>query len=144
MVQKKQADYIINSIIGPNTSLNGDIDTGGFTRVDGSIRGNVSAKGRVIVGERARMKGDLSGTAITVGGVVFGNIIAEESLVLLSTGLVLGDIITRRIQVDDGSIIHGRISVCHDEESWVKTLTEHHDAQGIKSKLPVFAKNQLQ
>jgi len=134
-------DFSINSIIGPNTSLKGDIETGGFTRIDGSITGNVNARGRIVIGERARLKSNISGTAITIGGVVYGNVIAEESLVILSTALVLGDIITRRIQADDGCLIHGRVLVCPDEESWSHAVSEYRDDQGIKSALPVFSKD---
>ena len=140
MVRERISDYSINSIIGPNTSLSGDIETGGFTRIDGSIRGNVKAKGRVVIGERARMKGHVTGTNMTIGGVVYGNIISDGHLVILSTAIVIGDIITRRIQADDGCFINGKIIVCRDEESWTKTMSEHRDAQGVKSALPVFQK----
>jgi len=133
-------DYSINTIIGPNTNMTGDIEAGGFTRVDGSVRGNVKTKGRVVIGERARMKGNVSGTNITIGGVVYGNIVADGHLVILSTALVIGDIITRRIQADDGCFINGKVSVCPNDESWAKTMSEHRDAQGIKSALPVFSK----
>jgi cytoskeletal protein CcmA (bactofilin family) len=141
MAQDRSGDFSINTIIGPNTSLAGDIETGGFTRIDGSIRGDVRARGRVVIGERARMKGNVTGTNITIGGVVVGNIIADGHLVILSTGLVIGDIITRRIQADDGCFINGRVAVCPNDESWVKTMSEYRDAQGIKSALPVFQKN---
>ncbi|MCL2042572.1 MAG: polymer-forming cytoskeletal protein [Treponema sp.] len=134
-------DFSINTIIGPNTSLKGDIETGGFTRIDGSIMGNVQAAGRIIIGERARLKSDVNGTAITIGGVVFGNVIASESLTILSTALVMGDIITRRIKAEDGCLIHGRVLVCPDNESWEQTVSEHRDAQGVKLALPVFTKN---
>jgi len=140
MLFNKYDDFSINTIVGPNTSLKGDIESGGFTRIDGSITGNVNARGRVVVGERARMKGNVSGTAITIGGVVCGNVIAEESLVILSTALVLGDIITRRIQADDGCLIHGRILVCPNEDSWSNAVNEYRDSQGIRSALPVFSK----
>ena len=136
----KYEDFSINTIIGPNTSMAGDIESGGFTRVDGSIRGDLTAKGRVVVGEKARMKSNVTGTAITVGGVVFGNVIASESLLILSTAVVLGDIITRRIQADEGCIVHGKVMVCPDEASWARALSEYLDAQGIKSALPVFSK----
>ncbi|MCL2175727.1 MAG: polymer-forming cytoskeletal protein [Treponema sp.] len=134
-------DYSINTIIGPNTSVTGDIEAGGFTRVDGSIRGDVKASGRIVIGERARMKGNVSGTNITVGGVVFGNIIADGHLVILSTAIVIGDIITRRIQADDGCFVNGKVAVCSTDEIWTKTMTEHRDALGIKSALPVFNRN---
>jgi cytoskeletal protein CcmA (bactofilin family) len=138
--QDKSSDFSINTIIGPNSDLSGDMETGGFTRVDGSIRGNIKARGRVIIGERARMKGNVTGTNITIGGVVYGNIIADGHLVILSTAIILGDIITRRIQADDGSFINGKVAVCPNDESWAKTTSEYRDAQGIRSALPVFVK----
>ena len=133
-------DFSINTIIGPNTSLSGDIEVAGFARIDGSIRGNVIAKGRIIIGERARMKGNVTGANITIGGVVCGNVISEGHLVILSTALIIGDIITRRIQADDGCFVNGKVTVCPNNESWTKTISEFRDAQGIKSVLPVFQK----
>ena len=141
MPQGKYEEFSINTIIGPNTMLKGDIDVAGFTRIDGSIIGNINAKGRVVIGERARVKSNVSGSIITIGGVVYGNVIATDSILILSTGLVLCDIITRRIQADDGCLIHGRVYVCHDKETFSHTLSEYKDAQGIKSALPVFIKN---
>jgi cytoskeletal protein CcmA (bactofilin family) len=135
MSDGRHKDFSINTILGPGTSVNGDIESGGFTRVDGSIRGNLSAKGRVVVGEKARMKSNISGTAVTIGGVVYGNVLAKERVIVLSTGLVLGDIITRRIQADDGCLIHGKVMVCRDDTAWNKAIAEHRDAQGVKSAL---------
>jgi len=140
MSNDSSGDFSINTIIGPNTNLAGNISSGGFTRIDGSIRGNVMAKGRVVIGERARMKGNVTGTNITIGGVLVGNIIADGHLVILSTAVVIGDIITRRIQADDGCFVNGRVAVCSSDESWKNTVSEYRDAQGIKSALPVFQK----
>jgi cytoskeletal protein CcmA (bactofilin family) len=139
MSNNKHEDFSINTILGQGTSVNGDIDSGGFTRIDGSVRGNVSAKGRVVVGEKARMKSSISGTTVTIGGVVYGNILASERIVILATGLVLGDIITRRIQADEGCLIHGKVTVCRTGEAWDKAVAEYRDALGVKSALSAFS-----
>jgi cytoskeletal protein CcmA (bactofilin family) len=139
MSNSKYEDFSINTILGPGASVNGDIEAGGFTRIDGNIRGNVKAKGRVVVGERARMKSSISGTTVTIGGVVYGNILASERIVILATGLVLGDIITRRIQADEGCLIHGKVTVCRTDEAWNKALAEYRDALGVKSALSAFS-----
>jgi cytoskeletal protein CcmA (bactofilin family) len=132
---KNKHDFSVNTIIGPNSFVYGDVESGGFTRVDGSLRGNLSAKGRVVVGEKARMKSNVSGTAVTIGGVVLGNILASEQVIVLSTALVVGDIITRRIRVDEGCLIHGRVTVCPNENTWGQTINKYHDTQGVKSAL---------
>jgi len=139
MASLKQEDFSVNTIIGPGTSVSGNIESGGFTRVDGNVLGDVRAKGRLIVGERARMKSSISGTFVTVGGVVFGNVIATERLVILATGLVMGDIITRRIQADEGCLIHGRVRLCLTDEAWNRALSEYRDVVRIRESLGIGA-----
>jgi cytoskeletal protein CcmA (bactofilin family) len=124
---KKREEFAINTIIGPNSFFRGDLESGGFTRVDGGMRGNLHAKGRVVVGEKARMRSSITGTTITIGGVVDGNILAAERLVVLPTAMILGDIITRRIEVKEGCLVHGRVRVCQTEETWNRVSAEYRD-----------------
>jgi len=142
MASVKNEDFSINTIIGPGTSIAGNVESAGFTRVDGNVQGDVKARGRVVIGERARMKSNVSGTSVTVGGVVFGNVLASERLIILATGLVIGDIITRRIQADEGCLIHGRVRVCKTEEAWNRALSEYRDVAGLRESLGIhFVKN---
>jgi cytoskeletal protein CcmA (bactofilin family) len=124
-------DLSINTIIGPGTSVSGDIESAGFTRVDGSMRGDLTAKGRVVIGENARMKSNISGTNITIGGVVYGNVTASEKLVILTTGLVVGDIITRHIKTDEGALVDGRIVICASDEKWEAEVSRSRDARSV-------------
>jgi cytoskeletal protein CcmA (bactofilin family) len=135
MASVKKEDFSINTIVGPGTSVSGDIESAGFTRVDGNVMGDLKARGRVIIGERARMKSNVSGTFITIGGVVFGNVLASERLIILSSGLVMGDIITRRIEAEKGCLIHGRVRVCKTEEAWNRALAEYRDTAGLRESL---------
>ncbi|MDR2535072.1 MAG: polymer-forming cytoskeletal protein [Treponema sp.] len=135
MGHSKRGDFLVNTIIGPGTNVNGLIESAGFTRIDGNIQGDVQAKGRVYIGERARLKSNVSGTAITVGGVVCGNILASEQIVILASALILGDVITRRIQADEGCLIHGKVLVCQSDEQWNKAVAEQQDVQRIRSVL---------
>jgi cytoskeletal protein CcmA (bactofilin family) len=142
-----RGDFSVNTIIGPETVVTGDVQAAGFTRVDGAMRGDLEAAGRVVVGERARMKSDVTGTFVTIGGVVCGDVLASERLVVLSTGLILGDVITRRIQADEGCLIHGKVTVCRDEARWESALSEFRDTAAFKKEsllrlgaaLPAFA-----
>jgi len=121
----------INTIIGPESVIKGDIEASGFTRVDGSVKGNLHAEGKVVVGRGARMRSSIIGTSVIVGGVVDGNILASERLVVLPSALILGDIITRRIEAGEGCVIHGRVRVCQTQESWEQAKSEFQDKQQI-------------
>lgn len=139
MAGSKRRDLLLNTIIGPGTRVNGTIDAGGFTRIDGSIQGDVQAKGRVVIGERARLKSNVTGTFVTVGGVVYGNILASERIIILASGLILGDVITRRIQADEGCLIHGKVVVCQSDEQWEQAVAEQQDVQGFRSVLSGYS-----
>ena len=66
---------------------------------------------------------------------MYGNIIAADRLTLLSTGLIVGNVITRRIQIEAGCLIHGKVTVCKDDEKWQAALAEYHDAEGVRQTL---------
>jgi cytoskeletal protein CcmA (bactofilin family) len=127
MASVRHKDFSINTIIGPGSSVHGNIESPGFTRVDGNFLGDLKAHGQVVIGEKARMKSNVSGTSITIGGVVCGNVLASEGLIILATGLVRGDIITRKIRADEGCLIHGRVKVCRTGEAWDKAVSEHRE-----------------
>jgi cytoskeletal protein CcmA (bactofilin family) len=127
MASAHRKDFSINTIIGPGVYVHGNLETPGFTRVDGNVLGDLKVRGQVVIGEKARMKSNVSGTFVTIGGVVYGNVLASEGIIILSTGLVKGDIITRRIRADDGCLIHGRIQVCTNGEVWDKAVGDYRD-----------------
>ena len=135
---KKQGEFAVNTIIGPNSMVRGDVEAPGFTRIDGNIKGNLHAQGRVVVGESARMRSSITGTNITIGGVVDGNILASERLIVLSSALIIGDITTRRIEADEGCIIHGKVQVCQSEEKWERAKSEFRDKR-LSSLAPVYS-----
>ncbi|MFA6505975.1 MAG: polymer-forming cytoskeletal protein [Treponemataceae bacterium] len=134
MATAKKDDLSINTIVGPGTVFRGEIESAGFVRVDGTVRGDVGARGRVVIGERARMESDVVGTSVVVGGVVKGNIFASERVVVLATGLVIGDIITRRIAADDGVFIQGRIIVCGENGDYEARVSEYRDERGVRER----------
>jgi cytoskeletal protein CcmA (bactofilin family) len=127
MDYKKQGEFAINTIIGPGSMVRGDIEAPGFARIDGNVKGNLHAKGRVVVGESARMQSSITGTCVTIGGVIDGNILASERLIVLSTALIIGDIITRRMEAGEGCIIHGKVRVCQSDDSWERAKAEFRD-----------------
>ncbi|MDR0600078.1 MAG: polymer-forming cytoskeletal protein [Treponema sp.] len=130
---RRRNEFALNTIIGPESFVQGDMETGGFTRIDGGLRGNLHAKGKVVVGENARMRSSIIGTAVTIGGVVDGNILATERIIVLPSALIMGDIITRRIEAHDGCVIHGKIRVIQGEESWERAAAAYQHKRSVRS-----------
>jgi cytoskeletal protein CcmA (bactofilin family) len=96
----------LESFFGANTFLNGDIDTKGTLRIEGSVRGKVTADW-IILGEKASVNGDISAKGIVVAGKVEGNMQAKEIIEIKSKGKVLGDISTNKLTIFEGAIFDG-------------------------------------
>lgn len=133
-------DISINSIIGLGSTIRGDIKINGFVRIDGDIDGNLETTGNVIIGENARVQGNIIARSITIGGVVHGNITASDSVQLLSTSIVLGDILAHQIQAEENVIVNGHCIALSNEEAFntayanwqnLKTITSHSILQSV-------------
>ncbi len=128
-------DISINTLIGSGSAISGNVKINGFVRVDGDIDGNLEASGNIIIGENSRINGDVIAKSAVIGGIVIGNVYAPESLKLLSSSAVIGDISTKKLQVENNVIIHGHCISLKNEEDFEKANSQHLDAQSIKSKV---------
>jgi cytoskeletal protein CcmA (bactofilin family) len=112
-VQLPDSAYI-NSIIGEGTRFSGEFDLNGLLRIDGDFCGTVRTKGKVLVGKNGRAECTIYAGTVVVGGIVKGNIFAEEKVVILSTGIVLGNISSPRFIVEEGVILNGICKIVQD------------------------------
>jgi len=99
------------SIIGAGMTLEGDSETDGSLRVEGTIRGNVRAGKSVVVGKDGLVDGNIFTQDAVVAGRVSGGIHAVSRLELLATSEVSGDIEAPRMQVEEGAKVQGQVAV---------------------------------
>lgn len=111
---KNQA--LINSIIGEGTYFQGNMRVNGLLRIDGDFDGNIETEGRVLVGKRGRAKCLIEADTVIVGGFVTGNIRATSKVVLLSTCVMVGNIRTPSIIIEDGVLFHGHCAILERPE----------------------------
>lgn len=104
-------DAFINSIIGEGTKFKGEFDLNGLLRIDGDFTGVIRTKGKVLVGKNGRAECILNAGTVVVGGVLRGEIISTEKVIILSTGLVIGSITTPRLIIEEGVIFNGSCKV---------------------------------
>ena len=128
-------DISINTIIGKGSAISGNMKVNGFIRVDGDIDGSLETDGNVIVGENARIRGDPTAKSVIFGGIIKGNIKSSESVKILAEAAVIGDVISRKVQVDGSAIIHGHCISIKDEAEYGKTSGEYLQSKAIKQKV---------
>ena len=103
----------LDSLIGVGTRVEGNIVFKGGLRVDGEVRGSISSEcgrdGTLVVSEKASVEGAISVGHVVVNGVVIGPIVAAESLELLPSARVTGDVEYHQIEMQQGAVIQGRL-----------------------------------
>ena len=100
-------DITVNTIVGEGSFISGNINSVGFTKIDGDVKGNIASKGRVVISQNARVQGNVRGTSVVVGGVINGDIIAPMGVQLSASAVVLGAIVTRHLIMEDGVLFSG-------------------------------------
>lgn len=103
----------IDSLIGAGTRVDGNVVFTGGLRVDGEVRGNISSEnpleGTLVISEKASVEGAISVGHAVINGTVIGSVFAGESLELLPSARVTGDVEYHQIEMQQGSVIQGRL-----------------------------------
>lgn len=104
----------INSIVGEGTEFRGDLRLSGLLRIDGDFTGSITTDGKILVGKNGRAECTIKAGTVVVGGIVRGNITSVEKVVVLSTGMVIGNISTPRLIVEEGVVLDGHCVISKD------------------------------
>lgn len=111
---RKQKSYNENkvvSIIGPGTTINGDISSEGTIRIEGTVLGQVQCQDTIVVQESGKVKAELIGGQVIISGEVHGNVSAHDRLEIATGGRVLGDITSPRISIAEGVLFEGKCTM---------------------------------
>lgn len=99
------------SIVGPAMRVDGDCTTEGTLRVEGRVEGSVRAEKAVVVGSDGIVVGDIETQDAVVSGRVEGSIVAKSRVELQAGSHVEGDIRSRRVKLEEGGFVEGRIQM---------------------------------
>lgn len=107
--EKRVAEEISNSSnsIGKGTFLQGNIETFGNIRIEGKVSGDVKSKSKVALGNSSHVEGNIMAQNADIEGEVKGRIEVSELLVLKSTAVINGDILTGKMVVEPGAVFNG-------------------------------------
>ncbi|MCR5426562.1 MAG: polymer-forming cytoskeletal protein [Lachnospiraceae bacterium] len=126
-------------------TVNGNLSVGGKLNVTGGITGNSNA--REIFAENAKICGDLtSDSAIKIGegtviignitalsaaiaGAVKGDIDVHGPVILDATAIVMGNIKSKSVQINNGATLEGNCSQCYADVSPTSFFDEYKPAQ---------------
>ncbi|MGZ8258324.1 MAG: bactofilin family protein [Methylotenera sp.] len=103
----------IDTLIGVDTRIDGDVHFSGGLRVDGAVRGNVSepnaSPSTLILSEHGCIEGAISASKIVVNGKVIGTVTASQFVELQPKARITGDVYYKSLEMHTGAVIEGKL-----------------------------------
>lgn len=103
----------IDTLIGAETKVEGDIHFSGGLRIDGSVKGNVSeaagSSGTLVLSEHGRVEGAITVSHVVINGKVLGPVRASEYIELQTKSRVTGDVYYKTLEMHTGSVVEGKL-----------------------------------
>ncbi len=96
------------TVVGPSVKIQGDLNSEGNIRIEGSVSGKVKTSQSVHVGEAAKIVADIHAGNAIIAGELQGNLKISSNLILQSTARVSGDISCAILRVEDGAQFTGK------------------------------------
>jgi len=109
----------IDTLIGADTRIEGDVHFSGGLRVDGAIRGNVSepnaSPSTLILSEHGRVEGAINASKIVINGKVVGPVKSNQFIELQAKARITGDVYYKSLEMHTGAVIEGKLVYLGDQ-----------------------------
>jgi cytoskeletal protein CcmA (bactofilin family) len=101
--------------IGKAVLIKGELSGSEDLYLDGEVEGTIELdRNCLTVGPNARIRAHVHAREVVIHGKVDGNIQGTERVELRRTAVLVGDIFTQRISIEDGAYFKGAIDVKRD------------------------------
>ena len=109
----KRPSSSINTLVGADTRVEGNVEFSGGFHVDGHVKGDVTAVGAkkavLSISERGSVEGQVSAPHVVLNGAVKGNVYASERLELGPKARVDGNVEYKLIRIEVGGEVNGNL-----------------------------------
>ena len=103
----------VDTIIGKQTQISGDLHFSGGLHIDGQVKGNVIANEEtasvLTVSEHGRIEGDVRVPTVFLNGSITGDVRCEERIELAAKARVNGDVYYNLIEMVMGAEVNGSL-----------------------------------
>ncbi len=98
--------------IGKNVVVKGELTGSEDLYLDGEIEGNIELhEHSIIIGPNGKIRANVRAREIIVHGKVDGNLYGTEKVELKKSAVLVGDVFTQRVAIEDGAYFKGGIDI---------------------------------
>lgn len=109
----KKSNAKIDTLIGQNTEIRGDVIFNGGLHVDGVIKGNVTsaqeAGSMLSLSERGRIEGEVRVPNLVLNGTVIGDVHSGVHIELAPKARINGNLYYKVLEMAGGSEVNGNL-----------------------------------
>ena len=124
--RKQRRHTVVDTLVGANTRINGDLHFTGGCHVDGTVNGSVTAdpdsKSALSISEEGNIDGGVTVPYVVLNGIVRGDVFANQRVELGPTARVIGNVYYNLIEMAIGAEINGKL--VHQPEGQVPLLEQ--------------------
>ena len=106
-------DNRIDTLVGADTRIDGDLSFSGGLRVDGAIRGDVTEQNgnpsTLILSEHGKIEGGVTAAKIVLNGKVVGTVMSSHFIELQTKARITGDLHYKSLEMHTGAVIEGKL-----------------------------------
>jgi cytoskeletal protein CcmA (bactofilin family) len=124
--RKQRRHTVVETLVGANTRISGDLHFTGGCHVDGTVNGSVTAdpdsKSALSISEGGNIDGGVTVPYVVLNGIVRGDVFANQRVELGPTARVIGNVYYNLIEMAIGAEINGKL--VHQPEGQVPLLEQ--------------------
>lgn len=99
------------SILPPSLKFKGELTADEDLLIQGQIEGSIKHTQRVTIGKAGKVKANITAQVIKIEGTVWGDVHAERSVALESSGNLRGSIHAPSVSLIEGSRFNGTVDM---------------------------------
>ena len=124
--RKQRRHTVVETLVGSNTRISGDLHFTGGCHVDGTVNGSVTAdpdsQSALSISEEGNIEGGVTVPYVVLNGIVRGDVFANQRVELGPTARVIGNVYYNLIEMAIGAEINGKL--VHQPEGQVPLLEQ--------------------
>ena len=109
--KKTYGETKVMTIIGPGTTVTGDIRSKGTIRIEGVLNGRVHSDDTIVVHDSGQVKAELVAGQVVINGQVTGNVFAHDRIEITANAKLIGDITAPRVSIAEGVLFEGKCTM---------------------------------
>lgn len=126
--KSNRAQDTIETLIGADTRIEGNVYFSGGLRVDGTVLGAITEPndkpGTLILSEQGRIEGAITAAKVVINGSVTGPVKASQFIELQTKARIVGDVYYNSLEIHTGAVVEGKLVYLGDMQGDSKQVGE--------------------